>query len=98
MSPDHREGEVSGVFGLTGILGTCAAHRAAAVFAAQHGIVAGTGSTEFTAWFHQNFDGDARKCEGEEANGQEDFRPTHGAKIRGDFVVTASVVCVYKII
>ena len=72
------------MLGLASVLRPRAADRTATVFTAQHGVVAGTCAAEFTSWLHQNLDGDARKCEAEKANGQDDFRPSHGAKIRGD--------------
>lgn len=69
---------------LAGVLRPRAADRTATVFAAQHGVVAGACASEFTSGLHQDFDGDPRKCEAEKANGQDDFRPSHGAKIRVD--------------
>lgn len=69
---------------LAGVLRPRAADRTATVFAAQHGVVAGACAAEFTSGLHQDFDGDPRKCEAEKANGQDDFRPSHGAKIRVD--------------
>ena len=75
---------MSGLLGLAGFLRPCAADRTATVFAAQHGVGAGACAAEFTSWLHQDFDGDPRKCEAEKANGQDDFCPSHGAKIRVD--------------
>lgn len=72
------------MLGLAGVLRPRAADRTATVFAAQHGVVAGARAAEFTSGLHQDFDGDPRKCEAEKANGQDDFRPSHGAKIHGD--------------
>ena len=71
------------MLGLAGVLRPRAADRTATVVTAQHGVVAGACAAEFTSWLHQDLDGNSRKCEAEKANGQDDFRPIHGAKIRG---------------
>ena len=83
------------MLGLAGVLRPRAADRAATIFAPQHGVVAGACAAEFTSWLHQDLDGDARKCEAEKANGQDDFRPSHGAKIRGDsWLPFLQLVCI----
>ena len=69
---------------LAAVLRPRTADRAAAVFTAQHGVVARACAAEFASWLHQNFDGDSCNGEAEKANGQDDFRPSHAAKIHGD--------------
>ena len=57
---------------LTGILRPGAANGASSLLVAQHGVVAGTGAREFSAWFQKDFDGDARHAETEQRNGKQD--------------------------
>lgn len=52
-------GQGSGLLGLTGVLRARTAHRAPAVLAAKHGVVAGTCPAEFAPRFHEDFDGDS---------------------------------------